>query len=113
MMNPTDDGARVVAIYERYQEMIRQFGKPQRDDKEFWGLNDLMTHKEATVMAEFAFESRFMRAEDRMWIMNRLRERPFKIRHKEERYKQSTANKVIWKMLMNGCETIERKLSRL
>jgi hypothetical protein len=113
MMKVTDDGACVVAIYERYKEMIKQYGAPQRDDEEFWGLNDLMTHKEATVLAEWAFESRFMKTEDRMWIMKRLRERPFQIRHKQERYKQSQANKVIWKMLMNGCETIDRKLKTL
>ncbi len=109
-MTMTDEGISLVQLYERYRSMIDEYGQPIKNDKETWYLIDLMTKREAEWLAEFAFESRFIRAEERMWIMARLRQTPFCIRKKSERHKSSHANKVLWKLLMNACEVIESKL---
>lgn len=106
------EGLCIVALYERWKELIQIHGQMVRNDDEWWHLVDLMTKQEFVQLTEFANEGTNFRANERLWARSHSMRNPFKVRHKKDMWKTSQNNRNLWITLMNGMEVIDKKLKR-
>ena len=111
-MKVTDSGVAVVAIYERWQELLDVKGTIPKNDLVLWDLYDMFDRHEFELLMDFAMQSRFIRGPERLWAQNKLEQRPFRLRTKQDRFKGSNTNTKIWKILLNGCEQIKLKIEQ-
>ena len=111
-MKVTDSGVAVIAIYERWQELVKMKGAMPKNDKEWWDLVDLLDPHEFEIIMEYAMQSKFIRAPERLWAQNKLEQRPFRLRNKNDKWSNSNNNHKLWKILLNSCEQIKIKIEQ-
>ena len=101
---------RVADIYLRFEEHIKLYDAPVRNDKQIWQWVDEMDEQTLSDILTFAAGNKFFNHEVRDWLLEVAERSPFYMRSPTERHKTSQNNTNIWKMLMLMRESIEHRL---
>lgn len=101
---------RVADIYLRFEEHIKLYDAPVRNDKQIWSWVDEMDEQTLSDIVTFAMHNKFFNHEVRDWLLEVSERSPFYLRSPSDKRKTSENNTKIWKMLMLMRESIAYRL---
>ena len=108
----TADQIRVADIYDRFEEHIKLYDKPVRNDKWIWRVVDEMTPEQLLYLLHFAKDNQYWNIEIDSWIDEVCDRNPFWIRQSKDKMKSRHNNNMIWKIMMLAREVMKEKIKQ-
>lgn len=108
----TADQIRVADIYDRFEEHIKLYDKPVRNDKWIWRVVDEMTPEQLLYLLHFAKDNQYWNLEIDSWIDEVCDRDPFWVRQSKDKMKSRHNNNMIWKIMMLAREVMKERIKQ-